>query len=169
MAMNRLTLSDVQTFVEEGELFLRAIEGKGESARVLDSEPVNPLEWPVEIQRRLLWKGLGATIEGRSSEVKGARQKLDYLRERELRLWPQGQWAAKREGGGGGPVPLWIRAVARVKGISETQAAQAMEHYSEEQREAIKANPQVQEAREAIKAEARESKPEAGALDDLLG
>lgn len=159
--------TDRDTFLSTGELVLAAVEGSGEYREILDSETLRVVDLPENIQLQLMYSGVSGVIGQRTSEVQGAREKLQYLRDRELVQWPAGNWAAKRSSAGGGPVPLWIRAVARVKGCSESAAAKEAEKMSQEDREKIKNHPKVLEAIEEIKKESGEqSGPD---FSDLLG
>lgn len=166
-AQGRLVIeTDREEFIRTGKLTLAAVEGSGEYRTVLDSEELDVSQLPEGIQRQLEYSGVSGVIGQRTSEIKGAREKLDYLRERELVQWPQGNWAAKRSSAGGGPVPLWIRAVARVYNSTESEAAKSVQKYTEDQKEKIKNHPSIVEAIQKIKEESQEA--EAPDLSDLL-
>lgn len=155
-----------EDFLSTGRVQIAAVEGSGEYREVLDSETLDLNEYPENIIWNLIYSGVSGVLGQRTSEIKGARDKLDYLRGREFVQWPNGNWAARRASAGGGPVPLWIRAVARVKGVAESVAAREAEKLEPEDREKIKNNPKILEAMEELRAEAQEA--EAPDFSDLL-
>lgn len=116
-----------------------------------------------EMQERLFSYGLAKLLMDRASQVDMGREKLVDMR-LTLDALLAGEW--KREAKRGpSMVPVWVEAVARVKGVAVAQIQASLKGYSDEQKAAIKANSKVAEAIKAIEEERKAA--ESVSLDDL--
>lgn len=105
--------------------------------------------------------GLSKILQDRSSSKAAGPEKMEEMGN-VFGYLKAGQTKAPRSGGGGGGtssgVPLVVEAIARIKGISVSDASRSWKQTDKTTKEAIKENPKVVEAMEAIKAERSEQK-----------
>lgn len=109
--------------------------------------------------------GLSKVLQDRASSESGP-DKLEAMKSEYDQL-AQGQWKSTGGGQGSGGISPVVEAIANLKGISLNAAAKSYKALSKQQKEAVKANPQVAEEIERVKAE-RQSSGEAD-LTDLAG
>ena len=121
--------------------------------------------YPVAIQIRLQAYGLAKLLMDRASQVDMGPDKLASFRETSVQLMG-GKWKGETTRG---PVqvPIWIEAIARVKKATVAQIQASVKDYTDEQKDAIRANERVAAMMAEIEAERKGA--EAVPLDDLLG
>lgn len=117
---------------------------------------------PKEIQMRCALFGFQQAIQQRASDENGEKKLEEF--DAVVESLNQGNWT-RRSSAGSGPVPLYVRAVAALYGVSESDAMRSIQNYSTEEREKIKENPKVKEKIEALRAESQEASPD---LSDLM-
>ena len=158
---------------EDGRLMAIALhkgkpsEAKADSGLIISRTARAP-RWddiPSEMAYRVFDYGLAKLGMDRASQVDMGLDKITRINQ----VWDDlcdGIW--EREATRTGPVvAAWIEALAEIKGATVADIQKSLKAYTDEQKEAIKANPRVAKRAEEIANERKESGGEVD-LDDLI-
>lgn len=115
--------------------------------------------------------GLSKILQDRSSSKSAGPEKMEEM-ENVFGYLREGQTKAPRSGGGGGGtssgVPLVVEAIARIKGVSVSEASRSWKQTDKATKEAIKENDKVAKAMEEIKEERKAAESSEVDLGDLV-
>ena len=123
-------------------------------------------DMPTEMSSRVFDYGLAKLGMDRASQVEMGLDKIDRINQ----VWSDlcdGVW--ERESVRGAPVvAAWIEAIAEIKSASVADVQKSLKGMTDEQRDAIKANPKVAKLAEEIAARRKEDDSSVD-LGDLMG
>lgn len=159
---------------EDGRLMAIALhkgkpsEAKADSGLILSRTARAPraVDMPSEMADRVFDYGLAKLGMDRASQADMGLEKIQRINQ----VWEDlcdGIW--EREAARTGPVvAAWIEALAEIKSVTVADIQKSLKAYTDEQKEAIKANPRVAKRAEEITAARNEGGNEVD-LDDLVG